>query len=240
MTHPEELGGGAPEPPLLCGESRGVRSFSGSVSGLTALQAPLLPPLSSSSPAGPPQAHLLPPPCYRPPGAHLLAPPSGSSPAAPLWLTAGLPSLWGLLYFLLPCLESLPASLSSGFSLIFKNFHLNITPLESSPSSEFPYVLVKMGQAILHLWISSKSPWLNKMKIYFLFLSQSSSSGLQLLLTPLRVWGWARKGFQAGTLWPSPSWPDPALGPTLPERWLGKQSSFIGIISVKPHSRPLR
>ena len=28
--------------------------------------------------------------------------------------------------------------------------------------------------------------------------------------------------------------------PTLPERWLGKQSSFIGIISVKPHSRPLR
>lgn len=45
MTHPEELGGGAPEPPLLRGESRESGSFSGSVPGLVALQAHLLLPL---------------------------------------------------------------------------------------------------------------------------------------------------------------------------------------------------
>lgn len=87
------------------------------------------------------------------PTAPLLPPTSGSSPGTSLRLTSCCPPRahsWssfplGLLYFLLPCLESLPASLSGGFFLIFKNFHLNITPLESSPSSEFPYVLVKMG-----------------------------------------------------------------------------------------------
>ena len=136
VTQPEALGGGAPEPPLLRGESWAVGPFSGSVPGLTALQAHLLPPLLKFISWRPPQTHLL--------------PPSGSPPATPLWLTAGLPFLWRLLYLLLPCLESLPASLSSGFFLIFKNFHLNITPLEFSPSSEVPYILVKMGQAFVN------------------------------------------------------------------------------------------